>query len=290
MNILFIFAMFLYISYFFTFFFSRHFGVGKWDDASSKLERAVVSALMDGVKSLFTPLSALIASARAIITSQNGFIDFSHTAAGEAYASNAPPTAPPVDNRFNLLQALQSLLPSYFEESQYAEILKKPAVSAYVSAKIIQHFRRYPHFLPRNINTLANYTKFQTAIKGEINRKIKDLLAFDVGRTFKGRQSDLIYAARQAFQTHEISIDADFPNDGGDKPTNFHDVVGDNSGEPLSLLLAKEQDALEAATLAGLTSEDKVRLLNEYDALKRWETGELFDFEPVSDEGEGGAL
>ncbi len=201
--------------------------------------------------------------------------------ATEAAESNAPPCAPP-DYAY-IHSALEAILPCIFIEltdtdttpSQIFRHLANPETQSYITEKIAHKACNYPHLLPLCWANAAEFKKFGKALKGEIYRLLLTILK---NRNAK-KAAPTLTAARESLSRHEVSIDAPLPssNDGNDgKSISYHDIIPDPTGDPLSILIAAEEAAEEAAVISTLSDNEKARLIAEFDLKNKIKKGELF--------------
>ena len=222
---------------------------------------------------------------RAILSKKNKFIlinsdpaEARHIAT-EAAESNAPPTAPP---DFNVVKStLEAILPSIFVEmadtdttpTQIFRHLDQPEIRNYIIDKISCKAYAYPNLLPLSWASAVEFLKFQKSIKGEIYRLLLTILKNRNAR----KAAPILVFARESLNRHEVSIDATLPCAGdGEKAISYHDIIADPAGDPLSMLIARENYAVEQAAIAALSSADKARLVSEFDEKNKIKNGALF--------------
>ncbi len=199
--------------------------------------------------------------------------------ATEAAESNAPPTAPP---NYNATQStLEAILPSICTEmadtdttpSQIFRHLDQPEIRNYIVEKIARKAYTYPHLLPLVWHTTTEFQKFEKSIKGEIYRLLLTILKNRNAR----KAAPILALARESLNRNEVSIDATLPSaDAGGKAITYHDLISDQSGDPLSMLIARENYVVEQAAIAALTDSDKARLIAEFDNKEKIKKCELF--------------
>lgn len=216
-----------------------------------------------------------------VIVNNYGYIAIGNAEISRVYA-NAPPCAPPkktIFTEFQIYEILQSLIPPILDELQDTEKkLRKEEVRNYVITKLTIKVAKNQRSYPLNFSNSNNFTIFEKNIKLCIQRQILPTLESASRRRNKKAQKITQYAAA-AWYRWDVSMDETLPSLDNGKPTTYHDIIPSDTPDALQLLILKEQKRAEEAALAALTDDEKERLIAEYDATRRVETGELFEVE-----------
>ena len=211
-------------------------------------------------------LPAVVAALTAPLANCDGYIAIP-SFARSGHDSNAPPTAPP-----DHVILATALLPTIFDDLTVENPeFSYSAIRHYCSEKLIEKIKSYPGLFE---SYGWNLDYLERRLKYELYRLLLTVVrdANNIG----GKVEPSLQAAREALITREISFDATLPDNNG-KVRSFHDVLGTWNYEPLSLLIAAETETRNNRILAALSDDDKARLLAEYEAARRQETGELFE-------------
>ena len=232
---------------------------------------------------LFCGFSVAVRPLVHVIANNYGYIAIGNKEISRVYA-NAPPTAPPkkpVFTEFQIYEILQSLIPPVLDELQEQENqLQKEEIRNYVIAKTTLKVLNNQHSYPLDFSNPKNFSLFEKNIKFCIIRQILPTLA--IATKHKNKKAKKITKdAAIAWHRRDVDIDADLPAADGEKMRTYHDIIPGNAPEPLSILIQLEQSQAKQAALAGISETDKNRIIAEYDASRRVETGELFETEPT---------
>lgn len=243
-------------------------------EAEGEWERATLNGFV--VRLFAVDFRVFTKIAKKIIINTDGYVSFGRQIATEAAESNAPPTAPPIDDVFNILQ---SLLPAIFDELidtkiKHYQPLRRPEIQKYCFDKIVQKAYNYPHLIPLTFSIDGIFQQFEKAVKGEISNLIENIIRPNEGTD---RQEPCIVAARRALYRREYSMDAPLPSADGGKITTLHDIVAGGCPDPLTILLAAEQSAAEQAALDALSDTEKAAIIQGFDADRRAAKGLLFN-------------
>ncbi len=223
-------------------------------------------------KIVFDDTESILPMLRIIIMNNHGYIAVGSVATKQVYA-NAPPAAPPIDY---VLDILSALVPPILDDlSEFEFKLKKEEIKKYVIQKLTLKVAANNRSYPLDFSIPSNFNTFEKNIKYCIIRQILPTLSYALKRANKKAQP-VMRDAVAAWHRADISLDATLPcNDG--KPRTGHDIIPGRTPDPLAILLLQEKVAGEQAILDTLSDDDKERLLSEYDARRRTETGELFE-------------
>lgn len=206
------------------------------------------------------------------ILNNYGFIAVGNREISRVYSA-APPCAPPV----NVSELISSLLPTIFDDLAIENSdLSKPAIQGYITEKLITKAVNYPDLFKFSWDKLDF---FENRLRFEINQFFLNICRS--GNT-DGKVEPLLARAREALSCFIVDLDDTVGEDG--KATSFHDLIGSNTDEPLQTLLKAERINQENEALSRLTELQKSRLIEQYDASRRIQTGELFEVETAEAE------
>ena len=244
-----------------------------------KIEKAEIAKIKQ-----FCGFVATVRPLIHVIINNYGYIAVGTTEINRVYA-NAPPCAPPkkpVFTEFQIYEILQSIIPPILDGLQDTENqLKKEEIRNYIIQKLVAKIYKNPRSYPIVWSNARDFNVFEKSVKLCIVRYILPTLESASRRKNKKAQKITQYAAA-AWYRWDVDIDAELPGD-DNKTVTYHDIIGSSDGEPLSILLATEQHNTEEAALAALSGEDKARLIEQFDARRRAETNELFEFVECGD-------
>ena len=220
-----------------------------------------------------------------VIVNNYGYIAVGNKEISRVYAA-APPTAPPkkpIFTEFQIYEILRSLIPPILDElSEKENQLKKQEIRNYTTQKLVPKIAKNQRSYPLNFaENPANFTIFEKNIKFCIIKQILPTLAI-ASRKKNKKAEQILKEAVAAYTRWDVDIDADLPAADGEKMRTYHDVIPGNAPEPLSILIQLEQSQAKQVALAALTAEQKARLIEQFDACRRTETGELFDVAEVA--------
>ena len=228
----------------------------------------------------FCGLAVAVRPLISVIINNYGYIAVGNAEISRVYA-NAPPCAPPkktIFTEFQIYEILQSLIPPILDELQDKETqLKKEEVRNYVIQKLTNKIYKNPRSYPILWANAREFNVFEKSVKLCIVHYI--LPSIKAGATRKNKKAEKIMKdAVAAWRRWDVDIDAELPGD-NNKPTTYHDIIRGNAPEPLFILLMREKAATARKILNALSTEQKARLIADYDAQRASETGELFEFE-----------